>query len=292
MPPSPLIVWWLGIRPKTLSIAIAPVLVGSAVAWAERGEISFSTMIVALLGAIFIQAATNLHNDSADYRKGIDMPGRSGPQRITAEGWASPEQVNKAAYFAFSLAALTGCYLIWVGGWPILLLGLASILTGLAYTGGPKPIAYTGLGELFVFLFFGLGAVMGSHYLQTGEPSLIAFLTASAIGLPAAAVLTVNNFRDMDDDQKNGKKTLAVKIGRTATKLEYIALLHLPFIILFLIKDLAPWAWLPLLTLPLATYLCHQFTTTKPGPAFNKILAQTAMFQLVFSVLLCMGLAL
>ncbi|MCW9035942.1 MAG: 1,4-dihydroxy-2-naphthoate polyprenyltransferase [Rhodospirillales bacterium] len=290
MPPSPLLVWWLGIRPKTLSIAVAPVIVGSAVAWAETGTILITPMIVALLGAVFIQAGTNLHNDSADYRKGTDAPGRPGPKRITAEGWATPKQVTKASYIAFAFAAIAGCYLIWVGGWPILLLGLASILSGLAYTGGPRPIAYTGLGELFVFLFFGLGAVMGSHFLQTGAPSLPAFLAACAIGFPAAAVLTVNNYRDRDDDQKAGKNTLAVRIGSTATKVEYIALLHLPFIFLFLIKDLAPWVWLPLLSLPLATYLCHKFTTTEPGPAFNTVLAQTAMFQLAFSLLFCIGL--
>ena len=151
MKPSPLTVWWLGIRPKTLTIALSPVLVGTAIAWAEQGWVKPLAMAVALIGAILIQAGTNLHNDSADYRKGTDMPGRDGPKRITAEGLATPEAVTRAAYLSFGLAAFAGIYLIWEGGWPILILGLASILAGLAYTGGPSPIPAWARFSFFCF---------------------------------------------------------------------------------------------------------------------------------------------
>jgi len=292
MAPSPFKIWWLGIRPKTLTIAVSPVLVGTAIAWAEQGQVSLLTMVVALIGAMLIQAGTNLHNDSADYRKGTDMPGRDGPQRITAEGMATPEAVTRAAYISFGLAALAGCYLIWIGGWPILALGLMSIFAGLAYTGGPKPIAYTALGEIFVFLFFGLGAVMGSHFLQTGASTIDALIAAFAVGLPAAAVLAVNNYRDMEGDAKAGKNTLAVRMGRTVSKWEYAGLLLVPFVLLAPLIEMRSWSWLPVLSLPLALLLIRAFWTTSPGPTFNGILARTALFQLLFALLLSLGLLL
>lgn len=292
MKPSPLKIWWLGIRPKTLTIALSPVLVGTALAWAEQGHVNLLTMAFALMGAMLIQAGTNLHNDSADYRKGTDLPGRDGPQRITAEGMATPEAVTRAAYISFALAALVGCYLIWIGGWPILALGLMSIFAGLAYTGGPKPIAYTGLGEVFVFLFFGLGAVLGSHFLQTLAPTREALMVAIAVGLPAAAVLAVNNYRDLNDDAKAGKNTLAVLIGRSASKWEYGALLIVPFALLVPLSATNSGAWLAALTAPLALKLIHAFCTTEPGPAFNGILAKTALFQLAFALLMSIGLLL
>lgn len=285
LPPSPLAVWWLAIRPKTLTVSVAPVLAGTALGYAETHALALGPMLAALVGAMLIQAATNLHNDHADYARGADAADRLGPARVTAMGWATPEQVARAAYLCFGAAALFGLYLISVGGWPILVLGGLSILAGLSYTGGPRPIAYTGWGEVFVFLFFGLGAVLGSAYLQTHQLGLKAVAVATVIGLPAAAVLAVNNYRDLDSDRRAGKFTLAVRIGRAASKIEYAALLLLPFAILAACR-----LWLPLVVLPLALWLAWRFATEAPGPLFNRLLADTARFQLALSLLTCAAL--
>lgn len=284
-PPSPLTVWWLAIRPKTLTISVAPVLAGTALGYADSRALAPGPMLAALAGAMLIQAATNLHNDHADYARGADTPDRLGPQRVTAMGWATPAQVARAAYLCFGGAALLGLYLVAVGGWPILLLGLLSIAAGLAYTGGPKPIAYTGLGEVFVFLFFGLGAVLGSAWLQGGVIGAKALAVAAVIGLPASAVLAVNNYRDLDGDRRAGKFTLAVRIGRTASKIEYALLLLSPFVLLALLK-----LWPAMAVLPVALWLIYRFAADPPGPAFNRLLANTARFQLGLAALTAMAL--
>lgn len=286
-------IWWLAIRPKTLSISVAPVLVGTALAWSEQHGVSWAPMLAALLAAMLIQAGTNLHNDAADFERGADDGDRLGPPRVTAQGWVSATAVHRAAALCFALAFLLGIYLVWVGGWPILVLGLASIGAGLAYTGGPQPIAYSALGELFVFLFFGLAAVLGSYYLQTFSLSVPALIAAMAIGLFAAAVLLVNNYRDLDNDRRAGKRTLAVRIGRSAARIEYGLLLLTPFALLLPLQLASGGlAWLPLLLLPWAISLLRRFVRQAPGPAFNKLLAETARLQLVYALLLGLGVVL
>lgn len=288
-------IWWLAIRPKTLSLSVVPVLVGTALAWSEQQEIAWMPMLAALLAAMLIQAGTNLHNDAADFERGADNGDRVGPPRVTALGLASARAVHRAASLFFLLAFLLGIYLVWVGGWPILLLGLASIMAGLAYTGGPRPIAYSALGELFVFMFFGLFAVMGSYYLQTFALSGSALFAAMAVGLLAAAVLVVNNYRDLEGDQRVGKNTLAVRIGRDATQLEFALLLLVPFALLLplhLLNKGATAVWLPVLILPWALSLLRRFSVQTPGPAFNRLLAETAQLQLAYGLLLSLGLVL
>lgn len=287
--PSFLAAWWLAIRPKTLSISLVPVMVGSSLAYAETGAMLWPPLLAALAAAMLIQVGTNLHNDVSDFERGADGAGRAGPPRATASGWFAPAVVRRAALSCFGLAMLFGVYLVWHGGWPILLLGLGSIAAGWAYTGGPRPIAYSAWGELFVWLFFGLGAVMGSHYLQTLRLGWNAFLAASMIGLLAAAVIVVNNYRDLDSDRRIGKNTLAVRLGRPGSRAEYALLLLTPYLLLPALGHLKG-AWLPALTLPWAAFLVLRFWREAPGPAFNRILAQTAQLQLGFGILLSMGL--
>ncbi len=286
--------WLIAVRPKTLSIAVAPVLAGSTLGWVDAGNLAWPVLSVALGAAVLIQVGTNLYNDAADSKRGADDPAmRLGPARVTASGWLSFTQVRRAAALSFAAAALLGGYLVWVGGWPILVVGLASIAAGLAYTGGPRPIAYSGLGELFVWLFFGLIAVTGSYYLQTGQLSWSAFVAGAMIGMPAAAVLVVNNYRDLENDKRVGKITLAVRLGRHASQVEYAVLMLVPFALLLVFQPLATgsgWLLLPYLVLPWAFALVRRFRDEVPGPVFNQLLAATARFQLSFGLLLCLGL--
>jgi len=282
--------WFLACRPKTLSVSLSPVLVGSAVAWHETGRLLWLPLLFALLGAALIQIGTNLFNDVGDYLRGTDTPDRVGPKRATAEGWLSVNAVRGGAWTAFGLAFLCGIYLVAHGGWPIVLIGLASLAAGWAYTGGPAPIAYRPLGELFVWIFFGLVAVGGTYYLQTLSLSPLALIAAGLVGLHAAAVITVNNYRDLDGDARNGKRTLAVLLGRPATRHLYAGELLLPFILLPALGATGWSAALPLLSLPLALSLIRRFYREQPGPAFNAILAATAGQQLAFAALLSLSL--
>ncbi len=286
--------WLLAVRPKTLTIAVVPVLVGTTLGWIDGGRLNWGVAGAALLVALLIQAGTNLHNDAADFARGADDPGtRLGPPRATAQGWLRAEQVRRGALACFGLALATGGYLVWSGGWPILVVGLLSILAGLAYTGGPRPIAYTGLGEAFVWVFFGVVAVAGSYYLQTAGLNRDALLAGTIIGMPAAAVLVVNNYRDLDNDRLAGRRTLAVRFGRRASQVEYGLLMLLPFALLLGLGGPGGLGWnalLPYLALPWAVVLVRRFRKEAPGPAFNTLLAGTARFQLAFSLLLCLGL--
>ncbi|WP_456379043.1 1,4-dihydroxy-2-naphthoate octaprenyltransferase [Thiolapillus sp.] len=287
---SPLAAWLAAIRPKTLGLSVSPVLAGTCLAWAERGGVQLLPALAALLAAICIQIGTNLHNDAADARKGTDGPDRLGPPRATAQGWLSATKVQCGALFAFACAFVLGIYLVTVGGWPILLLGLVSLGAGAAYSGGPWPISATPLGELFVFLFFGLGATLGSYYLQTGQISLAALLTGSMLGLFAAAVLVVNNYRDRQTDRRSGRKTLAVLLPPRASQVEYALLLLLPFLLLLCLYVAGLVFWLPGLLLPVALYLIIQAFTLPVGKELNRLLAATARFQLLFSVTFCVAL--
>jgi 1,4-dihydroxy-2-naphthoate octaprenyltransferase len=280
--------WLLAIRPKTLSLSLVPVVVGIALAWHDTQQFVVLPALAALLAALLIQVGTNLHNDAEDFARGTDTAERLGPPRATAQGWLSSRAVMRGAYTAFGLAFLIGLYLVWRGGWPILAIGLTSLLAGWAYTGGPRPIAYSASGELFVFLFFGLVAVLGSYYLQTLDLSLPALAGASAIGLHAAAVLLVNNYRDLQSDRKAGKLTLAHYLGSRGSQVFYGVLVLTPFLLPLALRLNA--AWLVLLALPLALLLLSRFVRERPGPAFNRILARTALLQLLYGVLLSVAL--
>jgi 1,4-dihydroxy-2-naphthoate octaprenyltransferase len=294
-PMTALQIWLLAIRPRTLSISAVPVMVGTALAWAEHQLFAWVTLLVTLGGSVLIQIGTNLHNDAADFERGADTPQRLGPRRVSAEGWLQPAQVRRAAHFSFAGAFLLGLYLVWLGGWPILVLGLLSLASAYAYTGGPRPVAYTPLGELFVFLFFGLAAVAGSFYLQTQQWSWNALLSGAAVGLPAAAVLLINNYRDLDTDRYAGKHTLAVVLGRPAIRNLYAALLLLaPLTTLPLLGQglggvmlVLPW-----LSLVPAVFLIRRLRHTSIDKRLNHLLAQTAQWQLLFGTLLCMALTL
>ncbi len=285
--PARLQAWFLACRPKTLSVSLSPVIVGTAIAWHDSGTVLWLPLLAAALGAAFIQIGTNLFNDVGDYLRGTDTPDRLGPKRATAEGWLSVGLVRLGAWLSFALAFLCGIYLVSHGGWPIVVIGLASLAAGWAYTSGPKPIAYGPLGELFVWLFFGLVAVAGSYYLQTLNLSTAALNAAAMIGLHAAAVITVNNYRDLDGDARNGKNTLAVCLGRALTQQIYMVEMSLPYLLLpTLIASLGAFILLPLLSLPLAWHLVRRFRHETPGPVFNQILAATAGCQLLFALLL------
>ena len=282
--------WLLAIRPKTLTISISPVVAGSCLGWSESGQLLWMPALVALLGAILIQVGTNLHNDAADFERGADGEDRLGPLRASAQGWLTPGQVKQGALVSFSLAFVAGIYLVWVGGWPIVAIGLLSLVAGYAYTGGPRPIAYHASGELFVFLFFGLAAVLGSYYLQAGNISLSALIVAIGIGLPASAVLLVNNYRDLETDRKVRKLTLCHHLGRPGSRALYTLLMLLPFLVPLWPGLPQPETWLILICLPWALLLVLRFHREQPGPGFNTILAQTALFQLAYSLLLSTAL--
>ena len=279
--------WFLACRPKTLTVSLSPVLVGTAIAWQQNGQLLWLPLLAAAFGAAFIQIGTNLFNDVGDFLRGTDQPGRIGPRRATAEGWLTPATVKAGAWTSFALAFACGIYLVAHGGWPIIAIGLASLAAGWSYTSGPKPIAYGPLGEVFVLVFFGLVAVAGSHYLQTLSLSPVALLAGTLLGLHAAAVITVNNYRDLDGDAASGKRTLAVRLGRPATRWLYTGEILTPYALLPLLDGTT---WLPLLSLPLALWLIRRFHRETPGPAFNRLLAATAGLQLLFALLLTLSL--
>ncbi|WP_448190783.1 1,4-dihydroxy-2-naphthoate polyprenyltransferase [Azospirillum sp. sgz301742] len=289
--PSGLSLWLQAVRPRTLTISVVPVVTGLAFAWAESGLFHPMVALATLLGAVLIQAGTNLYNDAADGERGLDKAGRVGPPRITAEGWASAAQVKRGAWACFALAALIGLYLAAVGGWPILLVGVLSILAGWAYTGGPLPIAYTPLGEIFVFLFFGVAAVCGTFCLQAGTVSWAALAAGAAIGLPAAAVLHVNNHRDRESDARAGRRTLAIVAGPEAATAIYAGFLLTPFGLLLPMAVLLPHSavWLALGALPLVVRAIRGFAAEPPGRGLNRFLAETAKVQAVFGALLSLG---
>ncbi len=281
-------------RPRTLPAAVAPVLVGTSLA-IEAHVFDALALIAALLGSIFIQIGTNLANDYSDARRGTDTEDRLGPVRVTAGGLAPPRQVLLATYITFGLAVLCGVYLIAVAGPELLLVGVASILAGVTYTGGPKPYGYEGLGELFVFLFFGVVAVVGSFYVQIQQLPWQAFVLSVPVGLLAAAILVVNNVRDLETDRRAGKRTLAVRLGRERTRVLYAAMVAGAFVsplILLLGGTLTAWVLLCWFAAPLAVPLVRTVRERTDGPSLNRALAGTGQLQLVFSLLLAAGVIL
>ncbi len=287
-------VWFLAARPATLTASVAPVLVGTA-AGASQGSLAPLPFLAALFAAVLIQVGTNFANDVFDFERGADALGRLGPPRVTQNGLASPGQVKWAMTLSFGAAALMGLYLVAVGGWPIAVLGMFCIAAGIAYTGGPWPLGYHGLGDLCVFLFFGPVAVMGSAYLQTGKWSLLSLAAALPVGFTVTALLVVNNLRDIETDRCVGKRTLAVLIGARLTRLQYAALLLGPYLLvsLFAFRDFFPRAcWLTWLTLPWALRLVGTVGRGLEGPGLNLVLKRTAQLHFLFGLLLAAGLLL
>ncbi|MDQ5833940.1 MAG: 1,4-dihydroxy-2-naphthoate polyprenyltransferase [Actinomycetota bacterium] len=287
-------IWILASRPRTLPAAIAPVLVGTALA-ASEDEFHALPFAAALVGSIFIQIGTNLSNDYSDARRGADTDDRLGPVRVTAGGLMPPRHVLVGTYIAFSIAVAAGLYLAAVAGWELLLVGVASILAGVLYTGGPRPYGYEGLGELFVFVFFGIVAVVGSYYVQTEALRWEAFALAVPVGLLSSAILVVNNVRDIDTDRRAGKRTLAVKLGRDRARQLFTAMVVLSFlapVVTFALGGLTAWLLISLIALPLAVPLIRTVTSRTDGPALNGALAGTGRLLAVFSLLLAAGVVL
>ena len=289
--PGRALAWWLALRPWSFTISLAPVLAGTSLASLDGYGSRPGVAVAALAASILIHAGTNLQNDVGDFRRGADRSGRIGPPRATTEGWLPAAQVQAAAVLCFTLAFFPGAYLVAQGGWPIIAIGIASVAAGAVYTAGPRPVAYSGWGEAFVILFFGLVAVGGMYYLHTGTIGAAALLTGAALGSLAAAVLVVNNLRDIDSDRRIGKNTLAVRRGVRFTLLEYAVLLHLPFALAVILaaQEGRPGLLAPLFLLPWAVRLYLRVQRAPSGAWLNGALASTAKLGLAFAVLLSVG---
>jgi 1,4-dihydroxy-2-naphthoate polyprenyltransferase len=283
--------WLMASRPRTLPASVAPVIVGAALA-IEAGAFKPAAALVALLCALLIQIGSNFANDLGDFRRGTDELGRVGPTRVTTAGLLTPGQMKTGMFVVFGLAALGGLYLIILGGWPILVMGVLSIAAAIAYTAGPLPFGYYGLGDLGTFAFFGLVAVGGTYYVQAHAVTPAVWLGAVAMGCLVTDILVVNNVRDADTDRLAGKRTLAVLLGRRGARIEYALLLAVAYavpMILWLGLGMGPWVMLAWLTLPLAFRLARAVFTIL-GPTLNKTLAGTAQLTVLYAIALAVGL--
>ncbi|RZH68076.1 1,4-dihydroxy-2-naphthoate polyprenyltransferase [Natrinema altunense] len=298
--------WLMAARPQTLPAAAAPVIVGTGLA-VHEGVFAPLPAVMAFVGAALIQVGTNFANDYYDAIKGADTEDREGFTRVTQSGLISPEQVKLATIVTFGLAILTGTYLVYVGGLPILVVGLVSVFCGWAYTGGPYPLGYHGLGDPFVFVFFGVVAVTGTYYVQaaavlaeplsTAVPDGTVTLTAVAASLPVAglstAIIIVNNVRDRETDAETGKRTLAVRLGYRWSRLEYVAMLALAYVVpgwFWLRTDVGPGVVLPLVTLPYAAMVARTVCTRTDGEALNPALEQTGKLLAMYAICFAGGL--
>ncbi len=290
--PHSLGAWVLACRPKTLVCAFVPVAVGAASAH-QAGSLAIVPTLVALLGAVLIQIGANFANDVFDADKGADTEERVGPTRAVASGLLTPSEMRTGIVVAFGLATLCGAYLVSVSGWPIVAIGVLSILSALAYTGGPYPLGYHGLGDVFVMIFFGPVAVCGTALVAHGSVPTIAWLASIPVGALATAILVVNNVRDRETDVKANKRTLAVRFGRRAGELQQLTLLIASYAIPVSILAITESAWmlLPLLSLPLAVAHYRELKT-REGPALNATLAGAARLLAVHGALFAAGLAL
>jgi len=284
--------WVIAARVPTLPAAVVPVVVGTAVA-AHRGQFHPAWALGALVVALGIQIGTNLYNDVLDFLRGADTPSRRGPLRVTQSGLLTPKQTTAGAYVCFGVAALVGAAFAARYGWPVLAAGGLAIAAGLGYTGGPWPLGYHGLGELFVFLFFGVLAVVGTAYVQMGTVSALAVAASIPVGLLATAILVVNNLRDIDSDRAVGKWTLAVLLGPQRTRVLYLACLvgaGLAPAVMRSVGALGAWFWLPWLTLPLGAVLVRTVWRAPLAAGLNRALRETAALHLLFGLLLAASL--
>lgn len=291
--PGPLKTWLMAIRVPTLPAAVVPVLVGSATALAD-GFFKPWAFLAALAAALLIQIGTNLANDYFDHQKGADTAERLGPTRVTQSGLIAPATVRNAMLLCFALAALCGAYLVYVGGWPILVIGLLSIASGILYTGGPFPLGYNGLGDLFTFIFFGLVAVVGTDYLHSGAFRWVALLASLPVAMLVTAIIVVNNLRDAPTDRKAGKRTLAVIFGERFARTEYALLVigaYLVLPVVWMWGGASPFSLLAWLSAPLALPLLDTVGKAR-GRALNAALRGTARLHMLSGALLALGLLL
>jgi 1,4-dihydroxy-2-naphthoate polyprenyltransferase len=285
--------WILAGRPKTLLAALVPVMVGSAVAFNE-GKLVIIYSVVALICSVLIQVGTNYANDLYDFIKGADNEKRKGPRRVLASGLISVKEMRLGIIFTFGLAFLLGMYLVYEGGIVIFIIGVLSILAGLAYTAGPYPLAYNGLGDIFVFMFFGIVGTVGTYYLHTKELTLVSFIASVPVGALITNILVVNNYRDIEEDKAAGKFTLAVKFGKTFTRYQFISLTAVSFFIpaiLFIFFNYSILIFLPYFTFP-AAYKIIVMLYKLDGMELNKTLELTAKLSALFGILFSIGLAL
>jgi 1,4-dihydroxy-2-naphthoate polyprenyltransferase len=288
-------IWLMAARPRTLPAAVAPVLVGSAAAVEVSRDFRVGAFFAALAGSVLIQIGTNLANDYSDAKRGADTAERLGPVRVTSAGLVAPQRVLAATWLAFAVAVAAGVYLATVAGPIILVVGALSIMAGVLYTGGPRPYGYAGLGELFVFLFFGLVAVNGSYFVQLEELDWLPFALSIPIGCLATAILVVNNLRDIDTDRRAGKTTLAVRLGRAATRRLYVWLVVVAFAAIpaaVLVADAPAWSLITLLAAGLVDRPLRAVLSRSDGPSLNAALAGTGALLALFSALLSAGLLL
>jgi 1,4-dihydroxy-2-naphthoate octaprenyltransferase len=284
-------IWLLASRPKTLPAAAAPVIVGTALAYVD-GVFRFGPALACLIVALLLQIGSNLANDVFDYEKGADQGERFGPTRVTQSGMLKPREVKWGMLVVFCLSAIIGLYLIFMGGLPILILGVAAILSAIAYTGGPFPLGYHGLGDLFVFIFFGLAAVAGTYYVQAHAVTAAVWWMAVAMGLLTVAILVVNNLRDIESDRQANKRTLAVRLGEGGARVEYILCLLGAYIIpvaLWGIGELPILSLSVFVTIPISMRLV-QAIFTDTGRALNKALAGTGRLELFYALSFALGL--
>jgi 1,4-dihydroxy-2-naphthoate octaprenyltransferase len=284
--------WVHAARVPTLAAALVPVAVGSALA-ARDHHFRAGPALAALCGAIFIQIGTNLVNDLGDFRRGADTKIRLGPPRALAMGWLSVPEIRAGILVSFLCATLAGVYLVGAAGWVVVAIGLLSIAAGVAYTAGPWPLAYHGLGEIFVFLFFGIVAVCGTYYVETRTLSADAVFAAIPVGALATAILVVNNVRDLEGDRAAGKRTVAVRVGRRGARAEYLILLCAAYLtpaLLALAERAGALALLPLVTVPLALAEGRRVLVREDGPSLNAALFGTARLHVLFGLLFAAGL--
>lgn len=285
--------WVLGARPRTLPAAVVPVFVGTAAAWRVADRLDWAHFVLALVVALALQIATNYANDYSDGKRGTDDPSkRVGPVRLVGNGLATPDEVKRAMVVAFGVAAVAGSVLVLRVGWELVPVGVAAILAGYFYTGGPKPYGYLGLGEVFVFVFFGLVATVGSTYVQIGRIPALAWGCAVICGCYATAMLVVNNLRDIPGDTISGKRTLAVKLGDVRTRFLYCALMIVPFLLLPFVAGLGgrPIAGLAFIAIIPAQKPIQAVLGGAKGPALIPVLGATGKVQLIFGVFLTAGL--
>jgi len=284
--------WILAVRIKTLPATISPVILGLSLAYHDN-QLNVLVAIATLLAAVLLQIGSNLANDVFDFLKGADNQNRLGPKRVTQSGLLTPTQVKIGMVITFVCALLIGCYLVYVGGLPIIIIGTASIIVGILYTGGPYPLGYHGWGDAFVFAFFGLIAVSGTYYLQTGSVSSTSLLLGVSMGALSTAILVVNNLRDIKTDTQAGKETLAVRFGKLFARGEYVVLLVfaclIPIILAFRYNQLS--LVLPIFSIPLTVRLIIRISI-ETGEQLNDVLVQTAKLMLIFSLLLSFGILL
>jgi 1,4-dihydroxy-2-naphthoate octaprenyltransferase len=285
--------WLIASRPRTLLAAFVPVMVGSAVAFNE-GKLKIILSLTALLCSVLIQVGTNFTNDLYDFLNGADTIKRKGPRRVLASGLISVSEMKAAIFLTFLTAFLLGLYLVYHGGIVILTIGILSIIAGLAYTAGPYPLAYNALGDIFVFMFFGIIGTVGTYYLHTQDLSVISFISSVPVGALVTNILVVNNYRDIEEDKTAGKKTLAVKLGKNFTCYQFTFLIAISFLIplvLFIFFNSTIWIFLPYLTLPIA-YKVLMMIYTLDGMELNKTLELTARLSAIYGLLFSAGFVL